>query len=385
MHIVADANLALLPQTFARHGRITTIPGRDICAEQVREADVLLLRSVTRAGAELLEGSRVRFVGTATIGTDHLDLAYLAERDIAWANAPGCNADAAAQYALAMASLACERLGRKLQDQTVGIIGYGNVGSRLQRLLNVLGIVSVACDPPLADAGMSGLVSLEKALSQPLVSLHVPLANDGPCPTVHMMNRDTLAAMRDGTLLVNTARGDVVDAGALKKELLSGRLHAALDVWPGEPQLDPELLAASLVATPHVAGYSLEGKRNGTLMIYTAFCRWRGISPHAADIQEQAGPVYRLDNHPDVVSLLLGACSGVHADDDSMRAILRRPAHLGATAFDRLRRDYRLRRDFSAWTLSGVPAQLRPKLAALGFRLSTQQTRQAIAPSTQNG
>ena len=198
-----------------------------------------------------------------------------------------------------------------------------------------------------------------------------------------MINHDTLAAMRDGTLLVNTARGHVVDGEALKNELHSGRLHAALDVWPGEPCIDPGLVAASLVATPHVAGYSLEGRRNGTAMIYAAFCRWLGISPQAASAKQQNGPVYTLDDSRDAVLQLLGVCGGVRSDDDSMRAILRRSSPPGATAFDRLRQTYRLRRDFSAWTVSGASVQLQAQLAALGFNLSMQQERQAIAPSTQ--
>ncbi len=383
LDIVADANLALLPQTFAQHGRITSIPGRDIRAEHVRKADVLLLRSVTQADAELLAGSQVRFIATATIGTDHLDISYLAERDIAWASAPGCNADAAAQYTLAMACLACQRLGRKLEDQSVGIIGLGNVGSRLQHLLSVLGIASVACDPPLAKAGVSGLVSLEEALAQPLVSLHVPLSADGPHPTLHMLDRDTLAAMRDGSLLVNTARGQVVDGNALINELHNGRLYAALDVWPDEPNIDPGLVTASLVATPHVAGYSLEGKRNGSLMIYAAFRNWLGLSPQTVGAMGQNGPVYILDNSRNAVSQLLEVCGGVQIDDDSMRAMLRRSSPPAATEFDRLRQSYRLRRDFSAWTVSGASVQLRPQLAALGFNLSLEEERQGIAPSTQ--
>ena len=183
MDMVADKNLALLDRTFGRHGAIHRVPGREIRPGHVRDADVLLLRSVTRANRDLLADSRVKFIGTATIGTDHLDIPFLEERGIRWASAPGCNADAAAQYSLAMAWLACRRTGKDLRDLSVGIIGRGNVGSRLQHLLNALDIPSVACDPPLQEAGEQGLVDAGTALSQPVVSLHVPLTRDGPCPT----------------------------------------------------------------------------------------------------------------------------------------------------------------------------------------------------------
>ena len=277
MDIVADTNFALLDEFFARHGQIRRIPGREIRAENVRNADVLLLRSITRANAALLEGSNVQFVGTATIGTDHLDLDYLAERQIKWASAPGCNADAAAQYALAMAWLGCQRCGTDLRDLAVGIIGRGNVGSRLQALLNVLEIPSVACDPPLAELGEPGLVDLESALDQPVISMHVPLTHKRPYPTFRMLDARRLSLLPDGALLVNSSRGDVLDGNDLLQELESGRIHAALDVWPEEPELDLHLLDKTLLGTPHIAGYSQQGKQNGSLMIYRAFCEWQGI------------------------------------------------------------------------------------------------------------
>jgi erythronate-4-phosphate dehydrogenase len=347
MDIVADDAIVLLDETFARHGRVTRVPGREIGPCDVRQADVLLLRSVTRADQALLRGSRVRFVGTATIGTDHLDTAWLEDNGIEWASAPGCNADAAAQYSLAMAWCACRRAGMPFSELRAGIIGRGNVGSRLQRLLQMLGIPAVACDPPLAAAGLAGLVSQEEALDQTLVSLHVPLTRDGPCPTYRMLNRETLSRLPDGALLVNTSRGDVTDGGALLDELGSGRILAALDVWPGEPDIDPRLLAKTLVATPHVAGYSVEGKRNGTLMIYRAFCQWARLEPRKP---ASAGKRQKPVNPDGLLERVREAGAGVEADDRNMRDALDAAPSI-ASAFERLRKTYCLRRDFGRVTV----------------------------------
>ncbi len=256
MKIVVDQNIRGAGSTFGRHAKLDVVDGRALRAEHLADTDVLIIRTTTRVDQHLLQDSKVGFVGTTSIGTDHLDIDWLEQQGITWASAPGCNADSAAQYTLAMMWLACERLGRRLADQRVGIIGRGNVGSRVQRLLAALGIESVANDPPLAELGKSGLVSLEEALAQDIVSLHVPLERGGAHPTYRFIASEQLARMPDHALLVNTARGDVIDGNALMVELANGRLHAALDVWPGEPIFSSELLESTTVATPHVAGYS---------------------------------------------------------------------------------------------------------------------------------
>ena len=370
MHIVADANLALLEETFGQHASISTVPGRDMRAEHVRNADVLLLRSVTRANRELLGDSPVKFVGTATIGTDHLDIPFLEDRGICWASAPGCNANAAAQYTLAMAWLAANRLGKDLRDLSVGIIGRGNVGSRLQNLLDILHIPSVACDPPLADAGETGLVKQAQAFRQPVISFHVPLTSDGPYPTFHMLNGETLSSLSDGTMVVNASRGDVIDGNALLKDIRRQRVAAALDVWPHEPGLDLELMDSTVVASPHVAGYSMQGKQNGTLMIYRAFCDWAGIETATAGRAEQHFQQLHLDPAADVIRQVLNASCGVEQDDQTMRQSLSETGCDVAVAFDQLRKTYRLRNDFGAWEVSGHSPGQESVLSAMGFRLA---------------
>jgi erythronate-4-phosphate dehydrogenase len=367
MKIVVDRNIPGIDETFALAGDIVRVDGRRLDQSQLSHAEVLVTRSTTRVNAGLLEGTPVRFVGTATIGTDHLDIPWLEQHGVTWASAPGCNADAAAQYTLAMIWLACERLGLHPQHQSVGIIGRGNVGYRLQELLDGLDISSVANDPPLADSGVRNLASLEEALSQDIVSLHVPLVHHGPYPTNRLINRMRLSQMSDTALLVNTARGDVIDGAALLTQLNSGRLQAALDVWPGEPQIDSELIQATTVATPHVAGYSSDGRLNGTFMIYKAFCTWLDEPPPAP--VRYNGEVCNLDLHSgeDPVSTALKAACFVHEQDSAMRHLALLAPGERAIQFDQLRHDYPSRRDFRAWRLHHLHVDKEATLRKLGF------------------
>ena len=354
-----------LAETFGRHGDVVPVEGRAITREHLAQADALLVRSVTRVDEHLLDGTPVRFVGSATIGTDHLATGWLDQAGIAGAAAPGCNADSAAQYTLAMTWLACEHLGRDLEDQRVGLFGRGNVGARVLALLHALGVDAVACDPPLANTGEKGLVDRETVLDRDIISLHVPLTRDGDHPTAGMIGPPEFEAMRPGALLVNTARGGVVNPDGLPALLRRGRLQAAFDVWLGEPGLDPALVHGCVVGTPHVAGYSVEGKARGTAMVYDAFCRWAGIGEPAEAPETGSPGVLPLDprsDHP-VRDAVLAACP-VARDHSALLDSLDAPDP--AAAFDRLRREYRARHEFSAWRIDNADAQART-LRALGF------------------
>jgi erythronate-4-phosphate dehydrogenase len=367
MRIIVDQNIRAAGGTFGRNAELIVLDGRKIRANHLVDADALIIRTTTRVDKQLLQDSPVGFVGTTSAGTDHLDIDWLEQQGITWASAPGCNADSAAQYTLAMMWLACERQGLRLANQRVGIIGRGNVGSRLQRLLAGLGVESVANDPPLADRGEPGLVSLDEALTQDIVSLHVPLNHGGIHPTYRFIAAEQLARMPDRALLVNTARGGVVDGNALMAELGNGRLYAALDVWPGEPFFDSELLESTTVATPHVAGYSDDGKRNGTHIVYRAFCAWAGaqlpepdkpsISPLKLDITSAGG----------AVSKALNAACFVRCHDGEMRALSSLAPAQRAIEFDRLRREYPPRRDFHAWNIHCPDSEPARVLSRLGF------------------
>lgn len=367
MKIVVDQNIRGIEDTFSNHGEIVLMDGRDIRRQHLVDADLLIIRTTTRVNAELLVGTPVRFVGTTSIGTDHLDIPWLEANGIRWCNAPGCNADSAAQYTLSMIWLACERLGLNIADLSVGIIGRGNVGSRVQNLMQALGVETVANDPPLADAGVAGLVSQAEALASDIVCLHVPLTRDGPYPTLGMIGSEQLRRMPDGAILVNTARGNVVDGPAILAEIRSGRLQAALDCWPGEPQLDPELLKRTVVATPHVAGYSDDGKRNGTWMVYATFREWVGLSP--VERMEPAGSRLELDvsNSDRPLTTALEAACFVPRHDAEMRRMTGLPPEQVSKQFDTMRKDYPFRRDFRGWTVRCPDETAYKTMSSLGF------------------
>lgn len=365
MKAVVDENIADLDGTFDRHLDLRLRPGRAITASDLEDVEVLLVRSVTRVDRALLAGSHVRFVGTATIGTDHLDTDWLDEAGIAWASAPGSNADAAAQYTLGMILLACRRLGRNPLAQRVGIIGHGNVGRRLHTLLGALGLECVVRDPPLAAAGKLPDMGFETALASDIVCLHTPLTRHGPWPTAGMIDANALAAMPAGALLVNSARGGVVNETALQAALDRGDVHAALDVWPREPSIAPALLEATTVASPHVAGYSLEGKARGTRMIFDAFLDWAERESDRDSALSDEAPAEHLDLPPDTADAVTEAIiAATRVEQDDRR--LREASPLTPEVFDALRRAHAPRHEFNRIAVR-APAGSEAALIALGF------------------
>jgi erythronate-4-phosphate dehydrogenase len=366
MIVVADENMPLLDETFGRHARIERCSGRDIQRTRLEAADALLVRSVTRVDEHLLHGTSVRFVGSATIGRDHLDTRWMETNGITWCHAPGCNARAAAEFSVAMILLAFRRLGRPLAGATAGIIGRGNVGGRVLDLLQRLGVDCVACDPPLADEGARDLVSLHDALQRELVCLHVPLTRSGPYPTHHLLDETALAHMGNGALLLNAGRGDVIDGRALARELGHGRLVCCLDVWPGEPAIDPDLLAACTVATPHVAGYSVQGKDRGTLAVYRAFCAHFGLQPVMDSLPAHQSPSFDVIDARDPVSTAIIHTTGVERDDRQLRAAIAASPGDTGPVFDHLRRVYPDREEFRYWTILCKAAD-EAALNAVGF------------------
>ncbi|MHC6224842.1 4-phosphoerythronate dehydrogenase PdxB [Pseudomonas sp. X10] len=376
MLIVADENIPLLDAFFAGFGEIRRYPGRAIDASCVKDADVLLVRSVTRVDRQLLEGSRVRFVGTCTIGTDHLDLDYFAEAGIHWSSAPGCNARGVVDYVLGSLLTLAELDGVALADRVYGVVGAGEVGERLVRVLHGLGWKVLVCDPPRQAREEGDFVSLEQVLEQcDVISLHTPLLRDGPHPTWHLLGREQLASLRPGTWLINASRGPVVDNQALRERLLAREdLQAVLDVWEGEPQVDLELADLCTLATPHIAGYSLDGKQRGTAQIYQAFCRWCG-EPEQVRLADLLPPPslaqVDLDARTEPAWALSTLCRAVYDprrdDADFRRSLSNDPAEQRA-AFDHLRKHYPERREIEglAVRVRGEAPQLAQVVSALG-------------------
>ncbi len=372
MQIVADENIPGLDQTFARFGTIERCNGREIPRQLLRNADVLLIRSISRIDRAVLENSRLKFIGSATIGVDHVDLRAVEEAGIHFCHAPGCNADGAAQYTLAMMVLATRRAGLNLSQLRAGIVGCGNVGSRLKQLLVSVGVNEVlCCDPPLTDAGRPGLVGMDEISQCNLVSFHVPLSESGPYPTHHLAHAEFFNRLTRGTLVVNSSRGKVIEPASLLEWLSSGRGYAALDVWPHEPVIESELVDKVIVGTPHVAGYSLDGKLNGTRILFRQFLTWLGegtTSPLPPGLP--APEILDLPNDPGAESVILAACP-VERDDRELRSSANNRGQVSAIQFDRLRRSYPTRRDFAGIALRGTaPPDLAKKLESLGFHSS---------------
>lgn len=379
MRILADENIPLAEAFFAGHGSVQRFAGRSLERSALAQADVLLVRSVTRVDRALLEGTPVNFVGTCTIGTDHLDLDYLAQAGIQWAHAPGCNARGVVDYVLGSLLALAEHTGADLASRCYGILGAGQVGGRLAAVLRQLGWQVRVCDPPRQAQEGGDFVSLEQLLADcDVISLHTPLTQQGAHPTQHLFDQARLAALRPGSWLINASRGPVVDNAALLDCLLQRPdLQAVLDVWEYEPSVDKALAQRCRIATPHIAGHSLEGKLRGTAQIYQAFCAAFGVS---ALVQlEQLMPALALrrlefsaETHPD--ELLTTLCRAVYdprRDDAAFRRMLNGDAAAQRSGFDLLRKQYPVRREIDGLQLSldGENPALERVVRALGAAL----------------
>jgi len=369
MKVAVDENIPGASETFSLHGEVTHVNGRLLRKAEIRDMDALIVRSVTTVNAELLKDTAVQFAGSATIGVDHLDIPWLDQQGIRWASAPGCNADAAAQYTLAMILLACRRTRIELASSRVGIVGLGNVGNRLWHLLQEFGVKEFSlCDPPLAETGVPGLCTFEQLKACNVVTFHVPLSTSGAHPTLGMVNGGFLNSLPKGALLVNSSRGKVFEPEALQRWLADGQGFAALDVYPHEPVKENSLIKLLSVTTPHVAGYSLDGKWNGTLMVYRQFCEWLRVEERCVS------PLPRLDGHQltlqqadSAEGAVLAACP-VERDDRNMRETITAAVEKGEGLFDKLRSNYPARRDFAGWSVpENLPASQANTLLALGF------------------
>lgn len=284
MKIVADGAVPFLEGVFEPYAEVKYMRGSDMRRSDVADADALIVRTRTRCDASLLEGSRVRMIASATIGSDHIDAAYCRTHGIKTATAAGCNAGAVLQWVAAALAETLRSAGRSPQGLTLGIIGVGNVGRLVREAAAVWGFTVLCSDPPRESAeGLGradGFVPLaELARRADIVTLHVPLTRTGPCPTYRMADREFFGLLRPGCTVLNSSRGDAADPEALTEAAACGRCMCVIDTWPGEPDIDRRLLEAAALATPHIAGYSVQGKARGTQAAVRAVARHFGLPP----------------------------------------------------------------------------------------------------------
>ncbi len=373
MKIIADANIPFVEEAFKDFGEVHTLPGRDIKPEVLKGATILLVRSITTVDQNLLEGSGIKFVATATIGTDHVDTDYLAQNNIGFAYAPGSNADSVAEYMTAALFELAEKRGKKVHELSLGIIGCGNIGSRVFRHAQALGMHCLLNDPPKKKiSGSSSYLPLEKVLRESdIVSLHVPLNMQGNDATYHMVNNGFLLEMKKNADLINTSRGRIVDEKVLRAN--RNRLNSVvMDVWENEPNISVESLKATDIATPHIAGYSYDGKVKGTSMIYESACAFffkKPVWSMSDALKSEEMKTIDLSNSTDPAAEAVRNAYPIMRDDKDFRALGGIPEKKRGEYFDSLRRDYPKRLEFSHYKIQGVSRESNEhtQLSRLGF------------------
>ncbi len=348
--VLADENIPGLAEQLGDSVQLETLPGRSIAREHLLCADALLVRSVTRVNADLLAGTAVKFVGTATSGYDHIDRAWLAEQGTGFAHAPGSNANSVVEYVLAAVAETGDFLERLLAGGRLGIVGYGHIGRALARRLTALGINHCIYDPWLSAAELPVPAFFEEILSCDVISLHPALTLEAPYPSKHLFDAAALAGLGSKQLLINASRGPVVDNAALSVRLDRAEAPVVvLDVWEYEPRVDAALLEKVRYGSAHIAGYSLDGKLAGTAMLVQALAATLGIGLPSSPAPGRAPlALPALDSHAEVLRYLLGQCYRVADDDRRLReTTLTLPEKAAADNFDRLRRDYPERRELA--------------------------------------
>ncbi|MEE2982202.1 MAG: 4-phosphoerythronate dehydrogenase [Pseudomonadota bacterium] len=372
MEILADREITAAAEVFEAFGPVRLFDGRRLRQSDIGDAEILLVRSVTRIDHSLLAGTPVRFVGTATAGVDHVDAEFLTRRSIEFAHAEGCNARAVAEHvATCLYTFAALRRVPP-RELAVGIIGYGNVGRCLATLLDRLGIDFAISDPPLAEVSSAiHSVSLKEIMDRDVVSLHVPLTNTGKHRTVDLIDANAINRLRHEALLINVARGGVVNEGALCRRLETGApLYAAVDCWSNEPAIDAALLRSSWVATPHIAGHSVEARLKATRMLHTGlnvFCGANEVFPSGLE-----GPANGRKTPLSAVGGIAELLSKVHplaGQSERLRRMLALPAARRGAHFDDIRARFGLRREFSSFIVAseGLAPDTVVELGALGF------------------
>jgi len=373
MKIVADDKIPFLKGVLETFADVVYLPGKAINRKAVADADALLIRTRTKCTEDLLKGTKVRFIGTATIGFDHIDTQYCEKQGIVWTNAPGCNSLSVQQYVAAALLKMASEFRFSLKGKTIGIVGVGNVGSKVAKFAELMGMNVLLNDPPRARAeGEKNFVSLGTILYESdIVTLHVPLNIVGDDATWHMINDKCFKKMKKGAWLFNTSRGEVTETAAIKKVLSTGKPGGAvLDVWENEPDIDIELMARTFLSTPHIAGYSTDGKAKGTSMVVNSLCKHFNLPLkdwYPENVPPPEHPVIPIDGvgktDEDIIRQAVNHTYNIEEDNIRLR--------FSPSDFEKQRGEYGIRREFSAYTvrMNGGTKKVRKMLEGLGFKV----------------
>jgi len=377
INIVAGENIPYVKEAFEGLGNLTILPGRSITSADLKNTNILLIRSITQVNEGLLKDTPVEFVGSASAGTDHMDTAYLNARNIGFASATGSNANSVAEYIMAALLHLGKQQDFSLSGKTIGIIGVGNIGKLVKQKAEALGMHPILNDPLLAETGQIDNRSLEETLGCDVVTLHTPLTTDGPYPTYHLLNEQTVKWLKPSVVFINAARGEVVDTPTLLDAITHERTGPTIiDVWEHEPEINWDLFQAVTLGTPHIAGHSLDGKANGTFMIYAALCQHLAIEPTWNPGQSLPPPIVPSievntysQSGQEQLRQMVTKIYDIVADYHRMQELLVASPNERPTLFDALRKDYPVRREFHRTTIK-LPKQrseLRQRIAELGF------------------
>ncbi len=359
MKIIIDENINFADEAFGKYGEIVLLPGRKISNQILRDADALIIRSITNVDEKLLENTKVKFVGTATIGTDHVDIEYLNRNKIKFADAKGCNSFAVAEYFLTGLLAVAKKHDIKLKDLSVGIVGYGNVGKKTALMAEGLGLKIFVNDPPLERVGFPyPFSSLSKVLSCDIVSLHVPLNIGGVDNTYHLINETNINLFKENVIFFNTSRGPVIDNNVLLEKInKNNKMISILDVWENEPDCNNQLVKKVEIGTPHIAGYSFEGKVIGTKMIYDSFCDCFGFNKEwNYSLYENIINSFIYKNQISFQNNLykiINSIYKIYEDSTEFKKLLELDKNKQGNFFDALRKHYKLRMEFPNYEVVG--------------------------------
>jgi len=351
--IIADDKIPFLKGVLEPYADISYISGNLITQESIVDADALLIRTRTKCNQSLLGGTSVKFIATATIGYDHIDTDYCKSREITWVNAPGCNSSSVQHYITAALLTLAQKHNFNLSDKTLGVVGVGNVGSKVHAAAKLLGMKVMLNDPPRArKEGHAGFVSLDEILeTSDIITLHVPLNREGEDRTFHLFDSTLLDKVKEGVWLINSSRGEVVETKALKNALSTGILKGAvLDVWENEPDVDLDLLRQVTISTPHIAGYSTDGKANGTAMVVQALSEFFNLPLrdfYPASIPLPSDPIIVIDGYgKSTQQIIYEAFVQTYVIMDDHNRLQISPG-----SFEQQRGNYPIRREFPAYTV----------------------------------